>query len=79
MSGNISSWVDYILLHPEEEAETKDVGEIFPEEHCSLEIKEHAFGSQVGTLRPALVWLSVLLHNSSASYIIEHLIETPEE
>lgn len=79
MSGNISSWVDYILLHPEEEAEMKDVGEMFPEEHCSPEIKEHASGSQEGTLRPALMWLSVLLHNSSARYIIEHLIETPEE
>lgn len=79
MSGNISNWVDYILLHPEEEAEMKYVGEIFPEEHCSPEIKEHAFGNRQGTLRPGLAWLSVLLHNSSASYITEHLIETPEE
>lgn len=79
MSGNISNWVDYILLHPEEEAEMKYVGEIFPEEHCSPEIKEHAFGNQQGTLRPGLAWLSVLLHNSSASYITEHLIETPEQ
>lgn len=79
MSGNISNWVDYILLHPEEEAEMKYVREMFPEEHCSPEIKEHAFGNQEGALKPALVWLSVLLHKSSASYIIEHLIETPEE